>query len=112
MAMNLDSDQKIAMLYYALSSENFPDDQISSMLRENRWERGTAVHTEAVRLAVQAQSSPSDVFDDKLATYIKTLCRRDYDIGVKLLDIPGIPRRRLMEEPVIRDLLLAGDLGL
>lgn len=111
-AYNKENDEKIAMLYYVLCSPHFPVEEVSGALRTAAYWHSPAVHLEAMRLAIQAQHSPSEVFDNKIATYVRVMQRHAQDIAIQLLDLPGIPRRRMMDVPELRDLLLAGDLGL
>lgn len=110
--MNKEEDDKIAMLYYILRSPNFPADEIANTLRNRAHLFSAAIHIEAMRGAITDQSESSEAFNDKVVIYIKAMHRHQPDAAVKMLDLPGIPRRRLMDEPALRDLLLAGDLGL
>jgi len=107
-----EDDEKIAMLYYVLCSRHFPADEVSSALRTAAYWNSPAVHLEAMRLAIQAQHSLSDEFDNKVATYIDVMQKHAHATAIQLLDLPGVPRRRVLEIPALRDLLLAGDLGL
>lgn len=107
-----DSDARIAMLYYMLCSPHFPADEISTALRLPSYMYDPTLYVEAMKLAVQHQAQPSELFDTKAAKFIKTMYKRDENTALKLIVIPGIPRRRLMDEPVLRDLIMAGDLGL
>ncbi len=106
------NDDIVAMLYYALCSPHFPADEVDSVMRQTTFMISSDIYVETMRLAVKAQKAPNEMFENKTASFIKTLFKRDRDTAQQLMNIPGIPRRRLMDEPVLRDLIMAGDLGL